>query len=134
MLVGHLNDSAMHVYIMSFTGTDKIQSAQTTGQALTYTCEDFLTCACRPHLYMHSLFLPHLCMHTLLGGSLRNFGISGLRGGVIIHGAWTHWMQQPRLSSLAHAFFTCSCNHFSALTCTCTHVEGVHFWDFGVSG
>ena len=75
----------------------------------------FLTCP---------LFLPHLYMHTPLGGSL--LGFRGFRvsrwGHNNIHGAWTHWMQQPRLSSLAHAFPACSCNHFSFLSSTCAHL------------
>ena len=36
------------------------------GQTVTYTCEDYVTCPCLRHLYMHALPLRHLYMHTHL--------------------------------------------------------------------
>ena len=37
------------------------------GQTVTYTCEDYVTCACLRHLYMQELLLRHLYMHTPFG-------------------------------------------------------------------
>ena len=81
----------------------------------------FLTCSCN-----HFSFLPCTCTH-LEGGSLagsKGFGVWGFRVLGWGHSDIRHWMPQPGHSSLAHAFLTCSCNHFSFLPCTCTHLEG----------
>ena len=37
------------------------------GQTVTYTCADYVTCACLRHLYMQELLLRHLYMHTPFG-------------------------------------------------------------------
>ena len=63
----------------------RIEFCLSVGQAITYTCEDFITCACLHHLYMHTLFLHRLYMHTHTHTIIAVlFGISGFRGGVIM--------------------------------------------------
>ena len=54
------------------------------GQTVTYTCEDYVTCACLRHLYMQELLLRHVYMHTPSG-----WGGSGGWGGWDDNIPWT---------------------------------------------
>ena len=51
------------------------------GHTVTYTCADYVTCACLRHLYMRELLLRHLYMHTPFGWG----GRIGWAGQLVLH-------------------------------------------------
>lgn len=88
------------------------------GQTATHTCEDYVTCTCLCHLYIHALLLRHTHFSVITATCtlhyrpcLEDFGVLGVRG-------FAHLLMPSMFSLNPFSFFLrISCNNPKRTTC-----------------